>query len=85
MILHSTYPGGSAVPYNEGKTLTHEVGHWLGLLHPFEGGCVGGGDFVDDTPPQASKTSGCPAFKDTCPGGGVDSIHVSTTSFPVPD
>jgi Pregnancy-associated plasma protein-A len=61
--------------FNEGKTLTHETGHWLGLYHPFEGGCSPPGDLVDDTPPQGTPTSGCPVGKDTCPGGGVDSVH----------
>ncbi|CAD6973302.1 unnamed protein product [Tilletia controversa] len=76
VVLHyATLPGGSFAPFNLGRTATHEVGHWLGLYHVFEGGCSGDGDFVSDTPPQNGATSGCPTSKDTCPGGGVDSIH----------
>ncbi|CAE6455280.1 unnamed protein product [Rhizoctonia solani] len=75
VVLYSTLPGGSFAPFNEGKTLTHEVGHWLGLYHTFQGGCSNPGDFVDDTPPQARPSSGCPIGQDTCPGGGVDPIH----------
>ncbi|EPQ26160.1 uncharacterized protein PFL1_06368 [Pseudozyma flocculosa PF-1] len=75
VFQYSTVPGGNELGYNMGKTATHEVGHWLGLYHVFQGGCAAPGDLVDDTPPQSQATSGCPARQDSCPGGGVDSIH----------
>ena len=56
--------------------LIHEVGHWVGLDHVFEGGCNDNfGDGVIDTPNQRQVENGCPIGSDTCPGGGNDSIH----------
>lgn len=44
------------------------------LILQFSGGCKRG-DGVDDTPPQQKPSEGCPAFQDSCPGGGPDSVH----------
>lgn len=74
-----TMPGGSLTGYNMGMTAVHETGHWLGLLHTFEGySCDGEGDLISDTPMQSTSTDGCPAKppKDSCPSKtGVDPIH----------
>lgn len=61
---------GSAV--SNGRTLTHEVGHFLNLYHPFQGGCTGVGDAISDTPPIASPSYGCNFNRNTCNTGAND-------------
>ncbi|KAK7720508.1 hypothetical protein SLS63_009726 [Diaporthe eres] len=75
--LAGTLPGAEMAEYNQGLTAVHEVGHWLGLFHTFEGNsCTGEGDLVADTPQQAEATAGCPASSDTCPDSpGLDAVH----------
>lgn len=52
---------GTATNYNLGRTATHEVGHWLNLVHIW-GDAICGNDLVDDTPVQNDKNFGCPTF-----------------------
>lgn len=49
-------------PYDLGGTLVHEAGHWLGLLHTFQGGC-------DKQSPSLSKAARKGALQSFGPGG----------------
>ena len=63
-ISEVSLPGGRATGYNLGDTVIHETGHWMGLLHPFEGGC-NDGDGVADTPAEATPSFRCDE-RNTC-------------------
>ncbi len=61
-------PGG---PYNLGRTLTHEVGHWIGLRHIWgDSGSCSNDDYCADTPDATTSNGGCPTV-DSCPSDGL--------------
>ncbi|KAK2596796.1 hypothetical protein QQS21_006125 [Conoideocrella luteorostrata] len=77
VVEYSNVPRKAIVHNFRGFTTIHEVGHWFGLPHTFEGdSCSGPGDGIADTPAQANATVGCPARRDSCPDQlGDDPIH----------
>lgn len=62
VILYSSLPGGTAVPYNLGRTATHEVGHYLNLRHIWGDGPCKFDDYVLDTPTSDGANYGCPSY-----------------------
>gem|GEM_PF-3277356 len=58
-------------PYNLGRTLTHELGHYLLLDHNWGNGGCNSDDQVSDTPNQSDPNYGCPASS-TASCGSVD-------------
>jgi len=74
VITHTGFGtnGTAAAPFNLGRTATHEIGHWLNLLHIWgdDGTGCSGSDQVDDTPNQAGPNFGVPTFPHvTCSNG----------------
>lgn len=67
--------------YGLGKTAVHEIGHWLNLKHTW-GDEYCGDDEVDDTPKQASYTSGCPStIRITCGNGPYGDMYNNYMDF----
>ena len=66
--------GSLAADYALGRTCTHEVGHWLDLLHIWgdDGHGCEGSDAVADTPNQGGPNLGKPAFPALSCGNGPD-------------
>ena len=49
-------------PFDQGRTATHEVGHWLNLRHIWGDGNCSVDDFVEDTPVSDNPNFGCPVY-----------------------
>jgi len=62
-----------SAPYDLGRTMTHEVGHWLNLRHIWGDGGCGIDDFVGDTPMSDNSNYGCPLTHVSC--GSLDMVQ----------
>jgi len=89
-------PGGGSldgiVISGFGKVLAHEMGHYLGLYHTFEGGCNNfdcllNGDRVCDTPPDGTvhSSAGCASPTNTCNTDTLSSYSNGFFPFDAPD
>lgn len=68
--------------YNLGRTCTHEVGHWLGLIHTW-GDNICGDDYCDDTPDAetSNDTGSCNAIFSNCFGGRTKNMIENYMDF----
>ncbi|MBX0291428.1 T9SS type A sorting domain-containing protein [Hymenobacter sp. HSC-4F20] len=81
VVLYSSLPGGTAKPYDKGRTATHEVGHWLNLRHIW-GDASCGNDLVSDTPTQQTSNYGCPSFPHvTCSNGSNGDMFMNYMDY----
>jgi len=75
--------GTAEVPFNKGRTATHEVGHYLNLRHIWADTTdCGGSDMVADTPNAAGPNFGMPAFPHvTCNNGPNGDMFVNYMDY----
>lgn len=88
---------GNIKPYDKYRTFTHEIGHWCGLLHPFDndtckstglmkyglGSKESGGDMIADTTPQFAPTFGTvfDSVKSKRVNGQLTMVHDSPYAY----
>lgn len=79
VVDYRSLPGGQYATYNQGKTLSHETGHYFNLYHVWgdDGGACWGTDYIDDTPNQADATYGLPTGikLDSCTSTGFGIMY----------
>ncbi len=83
IVILSDYVGSIGTASSngsKGRVLIHEGGHWLGLYHPFQGGCGGNcsssGDYICDTPPVAEPNFGCNKTTNSCSNDSPDQLDM---------
>lgn len=76
VVMGTTYfgrVGNVSPPYDQGRTTTHEIGHWLGLYHIWGDGNCGADDECDDTPNANGANYGCQTGSSSC--SSVDMVE----------
>jgi hypothetical protein len=86
VILYKAFGsiGTAEAPYHLGRTATHEVGHWLNLIHIWgdDKGACNGSDEVADTPNQGGENTGCPTFpKFSCSNGANGDMFMNYMDY----
>jgi hypothetical protein len=89
VILYAAFGrvGTLAAPFNKGRTLTHELGHWFGLRHIWgddddAADTCSGSDYADDTPNQAIENYGCPTFPHvSCSNGPSGDMYMDYMDY----
>ncbi|WP_242084005.1 zinc metalloprotease [Aestuariivivens sediminis] len=66
VVIGTDYFGETTGPYGDGRTATHEIGHWLNLRHIWGDGGCSVDDFVEDTPVSNGPNYGCPGETINC-------------------
>jgi len=70
VVRHNLFGDSGTAAAAGGRTATHEIGHWLGLYHTFNGGCgqdtCSDGDYVCDTPPVVNPNFTCNLNVNSC-------------------
>ena len=68
-----------AAPFNLGRTLTHEMGHYLNLDHLWGNGGCNSDDLISDTPGQTDANHDCPNLNTT--SCGSKDLHMSYMDY----
>jgi hypothetical protein len=81
VVDYSVFGNNASPGYEMGKTLVHEVGHWMALKHIW-GDAYCGDDLVHDTPKQGNYTVGCPTgIRASCSNGTAGDMYMNYMDY----